>query len=282
MAITRYTFVGALNTEGALHIGSGGGGRVGVDDSLTDATVIRDSRGRPYVPGSSLRGVLRAAIGQLAPSIPGIEAAGAIRDDSEIDKQVAAQLKADNLTELSSEEQLQNTLNKALHAAERLFGTVHWASPLLIPDLPLHDRQSDAALRGEIRHGVGIDRDTGAAREAIKYDFEVLPRETRFDFWMRCDLPDQSADQGKIWLWLLAIGLRLLEQGELTLGGRAARGLGQVRLTDLKVYRLSLGGKALLDALLAAPDSPTRYGEEQLNWVEQRLKELHNVRTTTE
>jgi len=69
MAISRYTFVGTLRAEGALHIGSGGGGRVGIDDALTDATVARDSQGRPYVPGSSLRGVLRAAIGQLAPSL---------------------------------------------------------------------------------------------------------------------------------------------------------------------------------------------------------------------
>jgi CRISPR-associated RAMP protein (TIGR02581 family) len=278
MAVTRYTFTGTLLAEGALHIGSGGGGRVGADDSLTDATVIRDSQGRAYVPGSSLRGVLRAAVGQIAPSLPGIAGEGEIREDAEIDTVVAAALKADRRGADSLEAELQRTLERSLRSAERLFGTVHWASPLLIPDLPLHDADSEA--RGEIRHGVGIDRDTGAARDAIKYDFEVLPRATAFDFWMRCDLPDDEERHRTIWPWLIALCLRLLEQGELSLGGRVARGVGQVRLVDLKVHRLTLGGRGLLGALLAAPDSPARYGEELPGWVDQRLKELQDVRTT--
>jgi len=120
---------------------------------------------------------------------------------------------------------------------------------------------------------VGIDRDTGAARDGIKYDFEVLPRETDFALWMRCDISEEATHQ-QAWPRLLSVALRLLEQGELTLGGRAARGVGQVRLIGLKVYQLELGGRGLLDALLAAPDSDARYGAEQPGWVEARLREL--------
>lgn len=275
MAIIRYTFTGALHAEGALHIGSGGGGRVGADDALTDATVVRDARGRPFVPGSSLRGVLRAALGQLAPSLPTIGKQGIIREDPDIDIAVSEARQSESVAEDAPEERQQLLLDGVLHSAERLFGTVHWASPLLIPDLPLSDRE---AGRGEIRHGVGIDRDTGAARDAIKYDFEVLPRETPFRFWARCDVPDRPT-HSQIWPSLLAVALRLLEQGELNLGGRAARGVGQVRLMDLTVYRRELGGRALLDALLAPPDSDARYGDKQPGWVDARLKELRDVRS---
>jgi CRISPR-associated protein Csm3 len=263
MALIRYTFTGTLLVEGALHIGSGAGGRIGLDDSLTDATVIRDSRGRPYVPGSSLRGVLRSAIGQLGPSIIGKN--GTIRDDQEIEQAVKVQ----NIAADATEQDQQAMLNKVLHPAERLFGTVYWASPLLIPDLPLVQNE----VRSEIRHGVGIDRDTGAAHDGAKYDFEVLPRETAFAFWMRCDMHEEAK---KDWSALLAMALRLLEQGELSLGGRIARGVGQVRLQGLHVYELALGGQSLLKALLAE-EGAARYGDEQPGWIKQRLEELRNV-----
>src|SRR5206468_726495 len=98
-------------------------------------------------------------------------------------------------------------------------------------------------------HGVGIDRDTGAAREQIKYDFEVLPRGHTFHLLMRCEMEPKYQ---QVWSRLLAIGLRLLEQGELTLGGRAARGVGQVRLTKLDVFRLDTNDRpTLLAALLS-------------------------------
>ena len=124
-----------------------------------------------------------------------------------------------------------------------------------------------------MRHGVGIDRDTGAAREAIKYDFEVLPAGATFDFWMRCDVPDQPK-YSVLWPRLLALGLMLLEEGELTLGGRVARGVGQVFLCDLMTYRLPMGDRdALLDALLSR-DKAGRYGAiEPSDWARRILQE---------
>lgn len=279
MAVTRLTFVGALQLEGALHIGSGAGGRVGAYDSLTDAAIVRDSLERPYIPGSSLRGVLRATVGQYAPLLFGNAgtAIGEIRDDRDIDLAVRRAREARNQTNDLSEQEIQTMLDATLHSAERLFGTTHWASPLLLPDLHLRDGQE---RRSEIRHGVGIDRDTGAARDGVKYDFEVLPRETVFDFWMRCDIPDAPSHYVQEWSILLAIVLRLLEQGELTLGGRAARGIGQARLTDLKVYQLTMSGSALLNALLAQPTQAARYGTELPEWIDRQLKEMGNVRQT--
>jgi CRISPR-associated protein Csm3 len=280
MAVTRYTFRGALELAGALHIGSGGGGRIGETENWTDASVIRDSRGRPYIPGSSLRGTLRAAILQIAPAL--FERVNLdLREDEQffqdlknnMEKQVQGQRLAAGGSGFDDEAARQNWLAGNLSPTERLFGTVLWASPLHIRDLHLLSGRADA---GEVRHGVGIDRDTGAAKEQIKYDFEVLPAGARFDFWMRCDVPDSPREYLELWPRLLAIGLRLLEQGELTLGGRAARGVGQVRLRNLEAYRLDAGDRsALLGALLADEDSPARLGSSQgADWARRVLQEV--------
>jgi CRISPR-associated RAMP protein (TIGR02581 family) len=262
MGLIRYTFIGKLELTGALHIGSGGGGTIG-KGAATDATVVRDNQGRPYIPGSSLRGVLRAAVAQYGAALFADTALATLREDDAIERAVRPVLAkaAEERRQQANpspldEEAIQNLLAKELLPAERLFGTVFWASPLLIPDL----RQIGAeALAGEVRHGVGIDRDTGAARDQVKYDFEALPQGHRFGLWMRCEIPDTHEGD---WTRLLALALRLLEQGELTLGGRIARGLGQVRLVDLKVYRLELARSTLLAALLAE-DQTGRFGTAQ-------------------
>jgi CRISPR-associated RAMP protein (TIGR02581 family) len=275
MAVIRYTFTGALELLGALHIGSGGGGLAGQDQSLTDATVVRDSRGTPYIPGSSLRGVLRSTVAQIAPTLFGQDAR--LADDERTMQRLKGQADqaVQNQRERDEECVRQEFLAARLSPLERLFGTTLWASPLHIPDLRLRD---GAELAGEIRHGVGIDRDTGSAREAIKYDFEVLPRGARFTFWMRCDIPDGPPDRPDryrtLWPQFLALGLRLLEQGELTLGGRAARGVGQVQLTGLQVYRLDMGDRAAVLKSLLATSETDRYGVPVGNWMQQQLTEI--------
>jgi CRISPR-associated RAMP protein (TIGR02581 family) len=274
--VTRYTITGKLKLNGALHIGSGGSGTTDTGDSLTDASIIRDSSGTPYIPGSSLRGVLRTAISQYAPVL----GLGLIREDHVIDDAVTAKREERSITANSSEGELQDVLEAVLEPAERLFGTVHWSSPLLIPDLHLLDHSTPG---GEIRHGVGIDRDTGAARDKFKYDFEVLPRGLCFGLWIRCDVPHQPESYHQKWSHLLALVLHLLSQGELTLGGRLARGVGQVQLTDCNVYRLEMGNrKALLTSLLASNADDGRYGTLQKDWLSAMLKEIKDVCQTPE
>ncbi len=264
MELIRFTCIGKLVLTGALHIGSGGGGSIGSDATATDATVVRDSRGRAYIPGSSLRGVLRSAVASYAPALfPDQEIGEWFDDDSMREDEIRKAIEA--LGPAPSEVDIQRLLIETLKPGERLFGTVFWASPLLIPDLY---PAKQVELAGEVRHGVGIDRDTGAAREQVKYDFEVLPRGQRFDFWLRCEMPK---DAEVAWTKLLALGLRLLEQGELCLGGRQARGVGQVALNDLKVYRLELDRAGLKAALLANDEA--RYGSlQQGDWAQRILE----------
>ncbi len=270
MELTRYTFTGQLVLKGALHIGSGSGGSLGSDQTVTDATVVRDSHGRAYIPGSSLRGVLRSAVYSYAPALFPDDRLGELYDDDE-DREKNIRERIESLDLATSEVRLQELLDTWLTPAERLFGTVFWASPLLIPDLYPTKRDAnkpEPVLAGEVRHGVGIDRDTGAAREQVKYDFEVLPSGQCFELLLRCEMPTACEST---WTKLLALALRLLEQGEISLGGRLARGVGQVELRDLRVYRLQLDRAGLRAALLA--DGAARYGAPQADgWTRRTLE----------
>ena len=57
----RLVIRGELWIPHALHIGSGEANR------RSDAPIRRDAQGRPYIPGSSLAGVLRSTAEDLAP-----------------------------------------------------------------------------------------------------------------------------------------------------------------------------------------------------------------------
>lgn len=254
-----YTFRGNLVLTGALHIGSGSG------NATTDATIMRDAQGRPYIPGSSLRGAFRTAVERLAPTLLGEPPA---REMDELEDALRP------LIEEKSEATVQYYLNETLNTIERLFGTTYWASPLIIPDLKLVAENASDVVQTEIRHGVGIDRDTGAAKDQMKYDFEVLPRDHTFDFLMRCEM---ELDYQHIWEKLLAIGLRLLEMGEMPLGGRLARGVGQVRLENLQVFELDLHDAAALKAMLIGTGENARYGtlaKNSATWVQETIQKL--------
>src|SRR5437899_10871162 len=61
----RYTFAGELQMKTGLHIG---GGKATL--SHTDSPVVLTPEGLPFIPGSSLKGVLRSTIEKFVASLP--------------------------------------------------------------------------------------------------------------------------------------------------------------------------------------------------------------------
>jgi CRISPR/Cas system CSM-associated protein Csm3 (group 7 of RAMP superfamily) len=101
------------------------------------------------------------------------------------------------------------------------------ASQVIVEDAP-----AQAAPLAELWHGNGIDRRWGTAAQGVKYDREVLPRGTVFNFRLTLevlqgqDLAGQRAFLG----WLTAE----LEAGQIAFGGAGTRGLGRVKLTGTR------------------------------------------------
>ncbi len=237
--ISRVTIRGRLMAETGLHIGSGS---VPLDPAATDSPVIRDVAGRPFIPGSSFKGALRAHIESLVrglsrpgsfescdpladPCVPNKKQNGkpGIEDlKKEIEKGKEARDENDRLDRAKYDRLLTDKIIGRSCIVCQLFGSPWLASHALIKDLFVDD--SWQMRRIELRDGVGIDRDTETARQGIKYDFEVVPATTGFDLEI---VAENASDD---LFGLLALGLREMEQGRVALGGKTTRGLGGVRL----------------------------------------------------
>ncbi len=228
---SRLIVTGQLETQTPLRIGTGGSTNV----TGSDNPVMKDSTGSPIIPGSSLKGALRAyleAILQILQQstneklVCGILSSGATKEKDLI--------LASCLTHLSNELSPDNrSIPKSeldRHVVEdsclmcRLFGSPWLGSRLFLRDSPASLWSGHYVFRD----GVAIDRDTGTAANKRKYDFEAVPAGTRFDFKMQVD----NANDVEMAIALLAV--RTLEQGQLQLGGARSRGTGWCYLVETR------------------------------------------------
>jgi CRISPR-associated RAMP protein (TIGR02581 family) len=218
----RYRITGRIVLDTALHIG---GGRN--PSAATDSPVVRDGSGRPFIPGSSIKGVFRAAVERLVPNIPGLRTCGlSDAPDACANRLREALRDRKNIPEA----ELLALLDRILCDTCRTFGTTHLASVALFHDAPISEPwRSLPEVPTQIRDGVGIDRDSERAREGIKYDFEVVPPQASFDFALTLENPTERD------LGLIALGLQEFIAGMIPLGGIRSRGLGRCHLLKKEV-----------------------------------------------
>lgn len=234
---SRHRFQGTLRPESPLRLSSGRA------SDTTDAPLMRDRSGRIYLPGTSLRGALRSEIERTLEAVgtaAGLRTCVLFTESEEPDACVSVSpSKREQLLEKEDDEALL-FVQKHLCDVCRLFGSPVYASRLVIEDAyAIGD--GDARSKTAIRDGVGIDRDTGTARENVKFNFEVL--EPGIDFQLRLSVENLDDTDRK----LLNVAFGLL-RGGLHLGGKRAGGCGLVRLVD----ELGVTGFESPDALWAA------------------------------
>lgn len=227
-----------LVAETGLHPGAGSS----LEPVGSDSPVLRDTYGRPYIPGSSFKGVLRSTIEGIIRGInyqgpKGIQSCDIIRDEC-VKKELRNELKKRYKEGKDRDKKFTEELLQRSCSVCRLFGSPWLASKVLIKDLYCTDLWPGYI---EVRDGVGIDRDTETAVPKRKYDYEVVPKATEFDL----EIIAENADD--IELGLLFIGLREFEKGYASLGGLVSRGLGKVKLQWEKMELIGNGGASLLD-----------------------------------
>jgi CRISPR/Cas system CSM-associated protein Csm3 (group 7 of RAMP superfamily) len=88
----------------------------------------------------------------------------------------------------------------------------------------------------EVRSGVGIRQDTGAAATGLKFETETVPAGTRWRFLMEVDDYREGRTNARA---LALCTLREWEEGHCFLGRDVARGLGWMGLRDVQVRVLS-------------------------------------------
>lgn len=260
----RYCFEGDLEIVTPLRISSGRA------SDETDAPFIRIFDKIPYIPGSSLRGAVRSEMERIIKAVG--ESVGlrscTLFEDEDCSKKVDSRFKELKKEEEKKTRDERKSDDKLLaEAAEeklcdvcRLFGSTMFASRLVFEDsLPMNGTTKDKHI---IRDGVGIDRDTGAARDGVKFDYEVLEKGT-FRFKMVAENVNNDGKDKK----LINLVLGLLKQG-LHVGGKRAGGLGKIRFKEVDGVHYKTTGFSdptqLWDALVNGPD----INQQEIDWQE--------------
>ena len=254
MTFTRYELTIPVELTSELHIG----GVDAVPDRDGEGTVIRFCRnglGEPTIPGRSIRGAVRAACDIARRTM---EDAGnpTTQDGGVFSKASWVSLWGDD-TDYTGKSLLDRRLRSDDSLPIRQSAlTFHAVS------FPKH-RDSDS---GESplprRHGVGIDRTTGAASDGALYEHEFLPRGTKFDIRITAEGRDDETmgrDQSEgipgpasseSVKKLLEVIVDVLASGAVCLGGRTGSGQGTIQVIEPKLRRT---GKTTDTGALTAP-----------------------------
>jgi len=238
----RFTLV--LETAGPVLVKSGHASISGPD--MTPVRTYRNGDWQPYLPGSSLKGVIRSHVEKVARTlnpVPGAVCNPFLRLRHEDIREDGSQLLCDSYPHVFCGEKLHvreaveqppglshwrrdtTPLNSETAYAEscpvcRLFGSTSFIGRVSIGDAYL---TGNGIARTELRDGVGIDRLTGGAAHGAKFDLEAVASGVRF-------AADVVLRNFECWqLGALLLIIKDLKDGLIRIGSGRSRGLGAVR-----------------------------------------------------
>lgn len=262
-------FTSRLHYQGTLRFDTAH--RIGAERSLAvdapDLPVLRAADGRPYIPGSSLKGAWRAYTEAILRTIQGeaekwLACMPIVRQEHDAERC----LPQEKVNRLKNEYQadplkLDELLRSESCLACRVFGNGHLASKLLFKDLMVRPA---TFYRTEIRDSVAIDRDSGRAADGFKYQFETVPVGAEFSLEV---VVENASD---IELGIVILGLRALERGDILLGGAKSRGLGWCHVESNWEESDYITADNLLTYVLQEPDTkPTGVASDDIQeWVD--------------
>ena len=254
MTFTRYELTIPVELTSELHIG----GVDAVPDRDGEGTVIRFCRNgldEPTIPGRSIRGAVRAACDIARQTM---EDAGhpATQDGGAFSQENWISLWGDDSLDTGKslrDRRLRSDDSLPIRQSALTFHAVSF------PQYKDIDSGESPLPR---RHGVGIDRTTGAASDGALYEHEFLPRGTAFGIRITAEgrdgetmgreqsdgIPEPASSESV--KKLLEVIVDVLTSGAVCLGGRTGSGQGTIQVIEPKLRRT---GKTTDAGALTAP-----------------------------
>lgn len=197
--IGKLIYSGELELLSPLLIGTG------EKEEEADIIVLKDDAGYPFIPATSMVGVMRHYCEKHCPgeskASPSYENLwGSPREKHEDSKQ----------------------------------------SALALRDMEILEKDLDRfSIR--IRDGIAIDNSTGIAEDKKKFEYEVLEPGISFKFYMEITLREAFDDQEIS--DLADFTIQALKEGNITLGSKTTRGLGRCRLKGIHYRKYLFSNK---------------------------------------
>lgn len=251
--VNRYTFTGDIRTKTALHIGAN-------QDVLAPRAVdngfIKDVNGDPFIPGSSLKGVMRSFLERVLRNDENSNVCSVdnicLKDFSLLSKKVKILKEAFPNAEEVSDEMASKYVYDHICAVCRIFGGANNAAKLMIRDARLKEGSVFAGF--EIRNGVTIDRDTNTAARGKLFEVEVVPADTVFSFKaVGENLTDEEYKD-------VLVMLKSMQEGFIDIGGMTTRGCGSIELENVQIEKIE--GKEIFEAMLKNKKNITSLSDE--------------------
>ncbi|RRR68652.1 MAG: CRISPR-associated RAMP protein [Candidatus Viridilinea halotolerans] len=213
-----------ITTTGPLLIKSGYATLTGPD--MTPVLTYRNGRAEVFIPGSSLKGVVRSHIEKVARTLRPNDIVIADPFKREGPDQAVSSWLQERKDELKAQGREEALTNAAAYAASdpaaRLFGSTFYHGRISIGDAYLTPA-TQGPTPTEQRDGVGIDRLTGGAYPKAKFELEVVTAGTIF-------CTDILLRNFECWqLGALLLVVQDFEDELIRIGSGGSRGLGAVR-----------------------------------------------------
>src|SRR5512141_801115 len=230
---TELKLIGKLILEGEMHCETGlhvGAGKGSLEIGGSDNPVVKDAFGRPYVPGSSLRGKIRSLLEHSSGLAVPTELVYLSRRKGQEVRIHQSDRPDDEICLLFG----RNPGRMERVSGEALDTRAATPARLAIYDAPLVAESITAQMREnlddeitEVKSENAIDRITSQANPRT---LERVPAGARFQVRMVLDV---VCEEDKARAARLIEGLRLLEDDAL--GGGGSRGSGRIRFANLKL-----------------------------------------------
>ncbi|AKB78440.1 DUF324 domain-containing protein [Methanosarcina horonobensis HB-1 = JCM 15518] len=226
MGLTEESVVGKTIVKGKLKLlsplllGSG-------NDDLADIEVMKDSKGNPFIPGTSLAGALRHYFEDN------------FQDQLYYDSECFWGIHRKKTGNGKKEESYLSALicddRNCPYRRLCIYCKESFQSAFICYDL----FPKDASVR--IRDGVKIDPRSQTAEKSGKYDFELIEENAEFDlFW---ELTLRGNNSKEKYQKILATLIDVLKNGKLSIGAKTNSGFGRCELQDIHVIHLDFNNK---------------------------------------
>lgn len=212
--IGRLVLTGTLKLYSPLMVGTG-------EDNHSDNDVLLDKKGKPYIPATSIAGVLSHKIGIK------------IKDKRSKELQPQSQEFVAINGDINQKD-LSDFWGTARDTEEGK--TSGKQSEIIVSDAILLNEKRNPIIRDQIRMNSALGITEGGA----KFDYEIVEPDAEFQFKIEIGYTEKKRDF--IFRMIKTIET-LLKNGDISFGAKTANGFGKVKLVEPKYYNYDFSKK---------------------------------------